>query len=231
MIYVTSDLHGKFNSLQQLLEKVSFSSADWLYIIGDVVDRNDKGGVDILRWLLFQPNVELLMGNHEDFLLANAWLFEEVNEDSIRALDSRKLSSLDVWKRNGGGVTIETLQKLSPETRADILEYLRDCKLYESVSVNGRDFLLVHGGLGNYSADKKITDYTPVELIWERPTMITRYSDRFTTILGHTPTLCYGNQYRGKILKTDTWINVDTGAAAGLDPCLLRLDDMQEFYL
>lgn len=231
MIYVTSDLHGRFDCLQALLKKVAFSDADWLYIIGDVIDRNCKGGVDILKWLLFQPNVELLMGNHEAFLLSNAWLFEEITEDSIGTLNSKKLSTLDVWERNGGGVTIETLRLLSPETRGDILEYVRECPLYESVSVNGRDFLLVHGGLGNYRPDKKVEEYTENELLWERPTLLTRYSDRFTTVIGHTPTQYYGYPYKDKILKTETWINIDTGAAGGGKPCFLRLDDMEAFYL
>jgi hypothetical protein len=33
------------------------------------------------------------------------------------------------------------------------------------------------------------------------------------------------------MLQTDTWINIDTGAGSGMAPMLLRLDDMQEFYL
>ena len=64
-----------------------------------------------------------------------------------------------------------------------------------------------------------------------RPYLTTRYSSEFTTILGHTPTCFYGDQYKGKILKTSTWINVDTGAAVGLTPSLLRLDDLKKFYL
>ena len=52
MIYVTSDLHGHFDCLKTLLEYVRFTDDDWLYIIGDVIDRNQNGGVDILKWLL-----------------------------------------------------------------------------------------------------------------------------------------------------------------------------------
>ena len=49
-------------------------------------------------------------------------------------------------------------------------------------------------------------------------------------IFGHTPTFYYGEEYKGKAIVTDTWIDIDTGAAAGLSPMLLRLDDMKEFY-
>lgn len=40
----------------------------------------------------------------------------------------------------------------------------------------------------------------------------------------------YGEQYRNKIIKTRTWIDIDMGAADGkTEPALLRLDDMEEF--
>ena len=41
--------------------------------------------------------------------------------------------------------------------------------------------------------------------------------------------MSYGEGYRGKILKTRTWIDIDVGAGYGMEPVLLRLDDMQEF--
>lgn len=40
------------------LKKANFSDDDFLYIIGDVIDRNGDGGVDILLWLLEQPNAQ-----------------------------------------------------------------------------------------------------------------------------------------------------------------------------
>ena len=83
-IYVTSDLHGlSLSDLKKLLEKVDFSGEDWLYILGDVIDRQNDGGVQILEWLLEQSNVQLILGNHEAMLLACDFLFEEITEDSI----------------------------------------------------------------------------------------------------------------------------------------------------
>lgn len=63
MIYVISDLHGyPLPRFLQLLKKANFSEDDFLFILGDVIDRNGDGGVAMLRWLLWQPNVELLLG-------------------------------------------------------------------------------------------------------------------------------------------------------------------------
>ena len=231
LIYLTSDLHGRFDLLKELLDKTRFSDDDFLFILGDVIDRGGIGGVDILKWLLLKSNVQLILGNHEAMLLSCSWLFEEVTDESVSSLDGVKLRALSVWKRNGNAPTVEALTKESPETRADILEYLRSCPLYETLDVGGRAFVLVHGGLGNFSKKKKLSEYTADELIWTRPSLDTVYSESFTTVVGHTPTVFYGEEYKGKMIKTDTFLNIDTGAARGLSPMLLRLDDMTEIYL
>jgi hypothetical protein len=39
-----------------------------------------------------------------------------------------------------------------------------------------------------------------------------------------------GYKYAYKAIFTDTWINIDTGAAGGYPPMLLRLDDLKPIY-
>lgn len=69
MIYVISDLHGyPLEKLKKLLNKADFSDNDFLYILGDVIDRNGDGGVEMLCWLMEQSNIQLLLGNHEAML-------------------------------------------------------------------------------------------------------------------------------------------------------------------
>ena len=233
MIYLTSDLHGHMDCLEKLLAHVNFSDNDWLYIIGDVIDRNANGGVDILKWLLVQPNVQLIMGNHELMLLSNRWLFEKINDDNLNVLNSNNMSLLNHWKRNGGDVTMKALKKESAETRQDILDYLDDCPFYESVSIGDRNYLLVHGGLGQYAPDKKMSEYTPSDLVWTRPGLETVYDpQKYIVIIGHTPTVFYSDRYENRMIKTDSWWNIDTGAAAPTGrPMLLCLDTGKEYYI
>ena len=164
-------------------------------------------------------------------MLACSFLFQEITRQTIKGLSVGGFQALDLWRRNGGESTINALSKTSEAKRAEIFEYLRECPLYDTVSVGDKDYLLVHGGLGNYEEGKKITDYSDGELLWARVFPSTRYSDKFITIVGHTPTYAYGGVCDGRIYKSETWINVDAGAAGGLAPALLRLDDMQEFYV
>lgn len=234
-IYVTSDLHGlRLEKLQRLLKKVRFCDNDWLYILGDVIDRENDGGVEILQWLLIQPNVQMLLGNHEAMLLSCDFVFETVTEESISQLTSEQMELLLTYTENGGDVTLTALRKLtkkSPEIIEDILDYLREAPLYDIVETGGRTFLLVHAGLENFAPDRKLSDYTPDELLWARPTLDMQYFKNTIAVFGHTPTAYYGNTYNGKILRTETWIDIDVGVPSGNQPVLLRLDDLQEFYL
>ena len=233
MVYVSSDWHGiSVDRIQKLLHKANFGSDDYLFVLGDVIDRGEHG-VELIKSIMFEPNITLIRGNHEAMLLSCDFLFEEVTEDSVDNFHIGKARFLRTWRLNGADPTIAGLSKESPEMRQMILEYLRETPLYDTVSVEGKNFMLVHAGLG---ASFDVKPGQPIacsdeDLLWVRPELTTRYSSEFTTVLGHTPTHFYGKQYKGKILKTSTWIDIDTGAASGLTPSLLRLDDLQEFYL
>ena len=235
MIYVTSDLHGlELSKLEALLQKVNFLDNDWLYILGDVIDRQNDGGVEILCWLLTQPNVELILGNHEAMLLSCDFIFEKITDTSLANLTKEQLDCLTNYIYNGGNVTLKALKELknsSPETVEYIVEYLREAPLYETVTAGGKDFLLVHSGIDNFNKTKKLSEYEPHDFLWAWPELCDRYFDDCLTVFGHTPTMSYDKNMKGKILKTDTWIDVDVGVPYGNNPCLLRLDDLEEFYL
>lgn len=232
MIYVISDLHGyPIEKLKMLLEKADFSEDDFLYILGDVVDRNGDGGVSILLWLLEQVNVQLILGNHEAMLLSCDFVFDEITEDSVATMNSEKIELLNNYILNGGDVTLKALRKLPRETQQDIIDYLRDCPLYEAVTVDDRDYILVHSGFENFSKDRKLSNYSADELIWAWPELTDEYYDDIHTVFGHTPTKCFGEEYNGKILKTRTWTDIDCGAAYGNEPILLRLNDYKEYKL
>jgi serine/threonine protein phosphatase 1 len=233
LIYATSDVHGyPLDSFLRLLEKAGFGDEDTLYVLGDVIDRNGDGGVAMLRWMMDRPNVEFLLGNHEEMLLSCSFLFDEITDESIGHLDYGQMHLLLQWMRNGAQPTMTALRglkKKDPEAATDLLDYLRDAPLYATASAGGKDYLLVHSGLEHFSPERKLSEYTPDELLWNRPSPDDRYFPDITTILGHTPTgYLFGE--KGKMFRTDTWIDIDTGASGGGSPMLLRLDDLKAFY-
>ncbi len=230
MVYCTSDLHGIApERLEFLLKKVDFCDDDELFVLGDVIDRGEHS-VELIKWLMSKPNVNLILGNHEAMLLSCSFIFAEITEESISALDELKIELLNNWIANGADTTLKALRKLKKEdinSFYDIIDYLRDLPLYDTVSVGEKDFILIHAGFDNFSENKKMSDYEDFEILWTRPKLTDEYFTDFITVFGHTPTFSFGEEYNGKIIKTKTWVNIDTSP----NPCLLRLDDMKEFYM
>lgn len=43
MKYVISDVHGRYDLFIKMLDKISFSDNDTLYLLGDMIDRGPDG--------------------------------------------------------------------------------------------------------------------------------------------------------------------------------------------
>ena len=229
MIYVISDLHGRFDRYQQMLEVIEFTLDDTLYVLGDVIDRGPDG-IKILQDMMFRPNVFPFLGNHEfTAAICLPWLMQEVTDQSLNALDGTQIAALSEWIANGGGVTLRSLKELATEEREEVLEYFREMELFAEVETNDQSFVLTHSGLSNFSPDRPLSDYNLEDFLFCRPGMDTVYFPDKFLIFGHTPTRYLSGQ--DKILRQKTWIDIDCGCAApsGRLGCLC-LDTMEEFY-
>ena len=64
--YVISDVHGmgeKFDALLKIL-----SSADTVYVLGDVIDRGPDG-IRILQTIMHDQRFKMILGNHEHMMM------------------------------------------------------------------------------------------------------------------------------------------------------------------
>ncbi|MBQ7821900.1 MAG: metallophosphoesterase [Clostridia bacterium] len=233
MTYVISDIHGEYEKYIAMLDKIKLKDSDTLYVLGDVVDRGDKP-IDILQDMMSRSNVFPIVGNHElmalDLLQKLSVEITENNYDTH--IDEELMEDLLQWQFNGGETTITQYHALLPEEREYILEYLEEFVPYELVKVGNRKFLLVHSGLGNYSPDKELDEYTLQELTYIRPDYDQKYIDEddFFIISGHTPTLVITG--KAEIYKSNNNICIDCGATfeGGRLACIC-LDTMEEFYI
>lgn len=232
MIYVMSDVHGMYEKYMAMLKLIDLKEQDTLYVLGDMIDRG-KEGIRILKDMMCRENVHALFGNHELMCVeCLSWLLEEITEKNIEELDLEKMEKLSVWVNNGAYPTIQELRSLTREERQEVLNYIMELSAYEQVSVNGREFLLVHAGLGNFHEGKPLEEYSVEELVWERPNWEIPYvqSDDQFVVVGHTPTLMISGET--KIFHKNGFIAIDCGACfpKGKLACLC-LDTMEEFYV
>ena len=231
--YVMSDLHGQYQAYLAMLEKINFQNHDLLYILGDILDRGPEP-IKILLDLMDRPNVDVLVGNHCAMACeCLTYLTKEITSDSLAMMSEYMIRKLTTWIYNGGNTTLTAFRKCSRETQFELLDFISNFELYDEIEVNGKSFILVHGGLGNFSTDKELWDYELDELVWERPDYNIRYFPDKIVISGHTPTqVIKENPKPGYIYHANNHIAIDCGAAypGGRLGCI-RLDDMKEFYI
>ncbi|MBO5265973.1 MAG: fructose-bisphosphatase class III [Ruminiclostridium sp.] len=231
MHYVMSDIHGMYDKYIEMLDKIKLKDEDTLFILGDVVDRGDKP-VEILCDMMSRSNVYPLMGNH-DLLALDVMrkLAVEITENNyLTQIDEALLNELSDWQFNGGGVTLSAFAKLPKDELSDILDYMSEFSFYEVIDIKESTFILTHAGLGNFRKGKKISEYTPEELLISRPDPRIRYFDDESVFIvsGHTPTTVISG--KTEIFKENGNICIDCGACSGGRLACFCLETFEEFY-
>lgn len=235
MTYVMSDIHGNLRRFVSVLEQINLQPEDTLYVLGDVIDRYEDG-IMILQFLMQQPNVKMLLGNHEYMMLNALDCPYEEDVPSKRSL----LHRIALWYDNGGEVTHETYKLLRKDTQKQILEYLKSLPVNLEIQVNGKKYRLVHASpLEGYEEGNEFHRSAVHYAVWQR---IRRYDTNplpETLIFGHSATHHYQRNHPMKIYHGMNMIGIDCGSGypepeEGYCPqgrlACLRLDDMKEFY-
>jgi len=226
--YVISDIHGQFDMFMELIEKIKFYEKDELYILGDVVDRGPDACKTLL-WMMQHDNIFPIIGNHEVMAIpCLRILAENIIINNIRYLRDNIL----LWHLNGGTSTSDEFTRLMYDKQIALIDYLGKFKVFEEVESGGNTYVLIHGGLRNYEAEKRIEDYMVDDIVWSRADYDIRYFPDKFVVTGHTPTQCIANNPRpGFIYRKNGHIAIDCGCIRN-DGRLaaLCLDTGEEFY-
>lgn len=209
--FAISDIHGCLDSFQALLEKISFTKEDQLFLLGDYIDRgpNSKGVIDHI-WHLQENGftVKCLRGNHEQMLIDH-------------------LVKPGPWY-NG---LAETIHSFGVSHNKDIPKNYIHWMDQLDYFVVLDDFILVHAGL-NFNKEAPLEDLS--SMIWMRYwyDQIDKdwLGDRII-VHGHTPTKQLDIIRSLKELVEIPALNIDAGCvfqSFGLGHlCALNLDDLQ----
>lgn len=227
MLYLMSDYHGEYNMFIKMLKLINFCDTDKLIILGDVIDRGPDS-IMLLQYVMGQPNIELLLGNHEEMMMLSVCF--------------GNMMMYNCWLNNGGRSTLDQFKLLSNDRQLEIKQYLRSLPLYKIVD----NFILVHAGIDPVYPEPtllNINAYMDAQkretLLWCRDEFVGEPAlSNFKVIFGHTPTGCcldiigQPRLSSAKIWHDSGKIGIDCGACfrGGRLGCL-RLDDMEEFYI
>lgn len=108
-IYVTSDAHGHVRALDEALSKISLTSDDTLYVLGDMIDRGPDP-VGVIKLVRSLPNARVLKGNHEQIMLDAI-----IGQDPLDA---------ETWDINGGWTTREQLNDMEFEAYEELVRWM-----------------------------------------------------------------------------------------------------------
>lgn len=228
MHYVMSDIHGRYDLFLRMLEQISFSENDTLYLLGDLIDRGPDG-IKLLQDVMDWPNVIPFLGNHEDMFYR---VIRKIGKSCTEGEHSELTETLFVWTQyNGGDVTWADYRTLPAEQQAAIRAYLETFTVYDELRVGENTFLLAHAGVGAWAPEKdpevcSLHDFLWAETDYDR----VYYKDKYL-ITGHTPTGMIDPAFTGRIIRKNNHIALDCGAVfCGTLGCLC-LETMEEIYV
>lgn len=222
---IIGDVHGCFDELKELLEKLGYRIAQHgedapfevtpppqhkAVFVGDLVDRGPKSPevLQLVMDMVEAGHAYCVIGNHDDKLY-------------------RKLSGRNVQVRHGLELTIEQLGRRSPEFSARVRTFLG--KLPHHILLDDGKLVVAHAGLAKHlhglsnSGVRAMCLYgpttgeidrlgLPVRLDWAA-----NYSGRAMVVYGHTPVL--------EPAWRNNTINIDTGCVFGGKLTSLRYPD------
>lgn len=201
--FVIGDVHGQFDALMLLVEKIDLQPKDQLFFLGDLIDRGPKSA-EVVEWVKAN-NFPCIKGNHEIMCL-----------DAYGSPDSPGI--WQGWLVNGGA---RTLQSYGEEGMSDEhLAWMWDLPLYLDLG----EVWLVHAGVNPLLP---LDDQSANEFCWIREEFHSSTAPYFpdkTIITGHTITFTFAGVQPGQIVRGAGWIDIDTGAYHPKSGWLTALD-------
>ena len=218
-----SDLHGCYGLYIKMLEEINFSDEDTLYVLGDIVDR-DNGGIKILQDIMKRKNVVPILGNH-DYTALRMFKMIYNKEESDSLILGRAM-----WKLIGGTPTNDAFMELSEAEQLEIINYISQFTVFKDISVDDNKFWLSHT---IPQKERMLHDgnLEREDFIAGAPEYDKKYYDNKYIVTGHTPTLFISPEYDGKIYNKNNHIAIDCGAVFGRILGCICLNNFKEYYV
>ncbi len=214
MRYIIGDIHGCYDKYIALLKRINLTDEDELYILGDALDRGSEP-IKVMQDIMNRPNAIYILGNHDlAFYLLMKKLCVEVTEANAESqIDMDLLAHYQEWAADGGQVTAEQFRRLSQEDKEDVLCFLEEASTYEIIEHEGKTYVLVHGGLGEYELDKEPWECSLAEMVEDRADYSRPYFTDKNKLLvtGHTPTDKIEGWGRPQVYQANGHIALDCG--------------------
>lgn len=202
-IYVIGDIHGYYDDLVELINKLPNKFESKICFVGDLIDRgpDSQKVVELVK----SHNYDCVLGNHELMCI-------EYNGNPYNQYGGYGQSKYNLFGENGGRATLESYGDI--ELLQEDIEYFKTLPLYikykDLVNDRGQSLIVSHSCCLNYLSNLDnpgVDEY----ILWNRDVLmdnkelfIRRSKDLFN-IFGHTIT--------DEVVVKDSYASVETGVA------------------
>ena len=232
MIYVIGDIHGDKEKFDSMMEKLSPTDNDTVFVLGDIINIGDSS-IELLQDMMYRPNVYPVLGEHEYMakkifpLIAEFSSIDEANE-KLSGEDKELFSK---WLTMKSVKTTEDFLSLDEEGKESIIDYLSEFEAVEEIEAGGKDFVLCHAGINNFEEDKDLSEYDEEDFVFAKTDYSTIYfADRYL-VTGHTPTAVIDRSLTGKVYSKKRHLAIDCGCGYGGRLAAVCLDKLKVYYV
>jgi len=231
MTYVMSDIHGYYKQYKKLLNKISFTEEDTLYVLGDIVDRGPNP-MNILLDMHMHVNIIPIMGNHDELALRAFIRLKKYSGKSYYTnCEQGDAKLLRYWFYvYDGENTLSDYEKLSADKQKLIVDYILTFASHKIVNINGITYILTHSGLPPGATPDNLDSFSRYDYLRAEVNLSKILPKETILISGHQPTFLICDEYKGRIYRTENQIAIDTGGGTGGTFCCLCLETGEEFY-
>lgn len=205
-IYIIGDVHGHYNELIELINKLPNKFKSKICFVGDLIDRgpDSKKVVDLVK----ANNYDCVLGNHEQMCI-------EFRGNPYNMIGGYGQSSLNPFGSNGGVSTLESygnLELLQNDIETFFVK-LPIFKHYPIKNKDGKSLIVTHSCCLNYINDiKGFENFDHIDIddiIWNRDIQyINRIKESpiYFNVFGHTITK--------EVIINNKFASIETGIAA-----------------
>ena len=255
-----TDIHGHYDAMKEMLDKIGFSSGDRLICAGDYIDRGPKN-YEMLVWIENPgENVILVRGNHDEEFAYYVELMRRILQknglraDSVKGTRSVYKMAKQITSYFDLYGTVGDLMKERGTTLKELLAWaacIRNMPYFYEVVIRKRRCIIVHGGyiesLACLKGAKTDGTYDSPEDFYLRArddAYVYGGVEHGMILAGHTPTTAryelpfnHGDVYRAYDEEMDCiFYDLDCGYAfKDMAPeaklACMRLEDEKIFYI
>lgn len=217
MTYVAYGFCGSLEKFNEITKKINFTDNDVMYILGDIAC--GEGSAELISELSMKMNVYPIFGKQDFLALKLLSGFDKMLREGT-APDASYIELMKFWVANGGQPVLDGFRELDEDMREGVLDYLGELMLYDEVTVKGKTYFMLNGGIANFDADTDPEEYEPEDFAAAKLDMNKEYYPGKIMITANAEQGVYD-----KITQRANNICIGCETAA-----CLRLEDGEKFY-